>query len=61
MKFLLKLKLLWDTKSLDCVGLPVVPSTETLSDEEYGNFIKGCVRLARVSGCVIPEPVGGHG
>jgi len=56
MKVLLKLKLLWDGESVDRAGLPIVPSTEDLSKEEYGEFIDGCVRLAAECGCGIPPP-----
>jgi hypothetical protein len=56
LKALLKLKFLWDGEKVDEGGLPVVPSTEDLSMEQYGEFIDNVVRIAAEYGCVIASP-----
>jgi hypothetical protein len=56
LKALLKLKFLWDGESVDKGGLPVLPSTEELSMEQYRDLIDRTIVLAAEYGCVIPSP-----
>ncbi len=55
LKALLKLKFLWDGETVDKLGLPVVPSTEDLTMEQYRDLIDQTIMLAAEAGCVIPS------
>lgn len=56
MKALLKLKFLWDGETVDKAGLPIVPSTEDLSMEQYAELIDNTIILAAKYDCVIESP-----
>lgn len=50
-KAFLKLKILWDGESVDRFGIPVVPSTEDLSKEQYAFLIERTQQFAAEWDC----------